>query len=109
MFEDRLVVVQSIELTPRLPVPLKAKPAEVFQNPAVKFVPHAGVINIFEANQKSSAIFACKIMRYPCCIGMAEVEFPGGTWGKAGPNHLVVKKVLARWRSLVYLSIENEE
>lgn len=109
MIESGLIVREAVELSPGFAVPREAKVAKVVEDGFVVMRSDAGVVDVFEAKQKFPLMGPGKVVGDAGGVGVAEVEESGGAGGEAGHSHVGVKKVLADFWVVVYLSSEHEE
>ena len=65
-------------LAQRRPIPAQAQPLQILENPLIKWLAHAGGINVLEPQQKGAARGpAGKGVRHPRSQRVAEVQSPG--------------------------------
>ena len=64
--------------------PVNTKPCEVFVDLRLPLGPRAGLVDIFDPQQKLSPHCFGQIMGEECRIGVAKVQRTGWGWGKSG-------------------------
>ena len=84
--EGVLIGIESVELLPGIGVPMNAEPVEIFLDGVVVFRAHAGVINVFEAEEELPLVLPSQFVGKVSRKGMSEMEQAGGTGSEAGDH-----------------------
>src|SRR5437763_16623808 len=78
-------------------LPLKAKPAKIFQHCRDEFWPGAGSVQIFVAQNESPAAISCSLLRSPKCPGMSQMQETCWRWREASPVWVVYCRRQCYW------------